>query len=124
MTGFPNGADIAAARERLVIDAAFRAIIEQDWPALAVLQERHPHLMLDPGSHWTTTRRERFRGIPGVSTWNEDQTAYVVVTPLEQVSRWLGYMIAAEDDLDVVWHGTIKLPCGHCAAQFTVEEED
>ena len=111
-------------QESWAVNAAFRAILNHDWPALTRLQAEYPHLLLDPGAAWTISQGETFRGVRGVLTWNAEETAYVVVCGLEQVARWIGYRIAEDDDLKVVWHGTIKLPCGHWAAQFTVESDD
>ena len=111
------------SHEARVIDAAFQAILDQDWPRLDSLQRAHPHLTLDPGRGWTDTQHERLHGCGGRSVWNLERTAFVVVAGDEQTARWLGYKAAEEDGIEVIFWGSA--PCGSgCVAQFTVGEWD
>ena len=106
----------------LAINAAFRAILAQDWTSLATLQRAYPDLVLDPGARWTISRPEFFRGIHAMSTWNAEETGYVVAAKVENVARLVGFRMADEMGLEVVWWGTRKTPAGTWAAQFTVED--
>ena len=107
-----------------VIDAAMRSILAQDWPRLASLQRAYPHLTLDPGAGRTISRSESLFGVRAVVTWNAEETAYVVKSADEQVARWIGYRAAADEEIEVIWHGTRQTPAGTWVAQFTVVEED
>lgn len=116
ITAMPNDAQ--------VIDAAFRSILAQDWARLEALQCAHPHLLLDPAGGWTYSRPESYHGVRARSTWNLEETAFVIEAPSEDVARWIGYRIAYDDELEVVWWGTRQTPSGTWAAQFTVYEGD
>ena len=106
-----------------VVDAAFRAILDQDWARLDSLQRSYPHLILDPGAAWTITTLEAFRGIRGYVTWSAEETAFVVESSHEPVARWIGYRVAWDlGFVEPIWWGTIQTPAGTWAAQFTTEE--
>jgi len=104
-----------------VIDAAFRAILDCDWLRLDSLQRAYPHLMLDPGADRTISRTEALCGVRATVTWNAEETAYAVESPLDAMARWIGYHVALAEGLEVVWHGTRPTPAGS-VAQFTVCE--
>lgn len=111
---------MSARLEGQLIDAAMRSILAQDWPRLASLQNAYPHLLLDPGAPWTISHSASRYGVRGVVTWNAEETAFVVECHLEAVARWIGYGLAEENDVEVVWHGTQKTAAGTWVAQFTV----
>ena len=107
-----------------VVDAAFRAILDCDWSRLDSLQRAYPHLTLDPGAARTISRPESLCGVRATVTWNAEETAYVVESPLDTLARWIGYHVADEDGLEVVWHGTRPTPFSTAAAQFTIYNEE
>lgn len=115
---------VRSANEASVVDAAFAAILACDWPRLASLQRAYPHLTLDPGAGRTTSRPESLCGVRATVTWNAEGTAYVVESPLDTLARWIGYQVAEEERLEVVWHGTRPTPGGTSVAQFTVYNEE
>lgn len=108
--------------EARIIDAAFNAILQQDWGSLTALERAYPDLVRSVSGEYWTGEACAFRGIRGWITWNADLTAYVVLAPIESVARWMGYRAAADDDLEVTWHGTRRVSEGQWAAQFTVED--
>lgn len=77
------------------------------------------------GDEMVIRQAESFRGIRGLSTWcvsSGGRAAYLVEAPHEDVARWIGFMLAEEEGLDVTWHGTRRTPTGSFVAQFTGEE--
>ena len=107
-----------------VVDAAFRAILDCDWLRLNSLQRAYPHLTLDPCAARTTTLPVSLCGVRGTATWNAERTAYVVECAREAWARWIGYHVADEDGLKVIWHGTRPTLSGMSAAQFTIYNEE
>ena len=102
------------------IEEYLKEAMSRDWRRLASLQAAYPHLTLDPGAGWTCSSPESIHGMRGIATWNLEQMAYVVEAGSEQAARLIGYGVAYDDGLEVVWHGTRATAAGTWAAQFTI----
>lgn len=113
-----------------VIDAAFRATLDQDWGRLQSLVDAYPHLLCHDKPRegwsfpWPVSLAASMRGVRAQVTWNFEGTAFTVWCADEQFARWIGYSAASEEGKGdmAIWYGTQQCRDGTWVAQFTVIE--
>lgn len=77
-----------------------------------------PEKVQDGGERFTFQHSSSLYRRRGIVTWLFDESAFVVDGADDQTARWIGFEVAEENEMEVVWNGTVKMESGRFAAQF------
>ena len=104
-----------------IIDAMFRAILNDDTETLENLRHKYPHLTVVPPVRRVITHNETMMHLPArvhICRDAHDGLAFTVESQREDIARWVGMRFARDEGFEVTWHGTQRV-AGNFVAQFT-----